>query len=185
MSQETTETYKLTGLSQRELLSTLYTRYGRKLYSYGVQSWKLGEDEAWELTYKTLYRVTDTQGRYAFESEEKFASFVFRIFINYLKNHYKAAKKLSEKFSLDFRDDVEHAGAAHEEQGPASTDPRLKILKEELENMEDWQRIVLLMRSDGRSYMEIARFVDKPENQLKVYYQRLKEQITKKLHERL
>ena len=34
------------------------------------------------------------------------------------------------------------------------------------------------------SYL-IATYIDKPENQLKVYYQRLKDQISKKLNGRL
>ena len=51
--------------------------------------------------------------------------------------------------------------------------------------MEDWQRMLLLMRSEGRPYSEIAQYIDKPEEQLKVYYQRLKESITKKMYERL
>lgn len=183
MDQAAKQTYNLTGIKREELLATLYTRYGRKLYAYGVHTWKLGEDEAWELTYKTLYRVMDTYTRYTFDHEGKFASFIFRVFINYLKNHSRAGKKLAEKFSLDYREALEHPEPEEGERRPA--DPRLELLKKELEHMEDWQRIVLLMRSDGRSYTEIARFVDKPENQLKVYYQRLKEQLTKKLHGKL
>ncbi len=47
--------------------------------------------------------------------------------------------------------------------------------------MQDWERMLLLMRSEGRAYSEIATYIDKPENQLKVCYQRLKELITKQL----
>ena len=59
---------------------------------------------------------------------------------------------------------------------------KMKALNEVLEELEDWQRMLLLMRSDGQAYSDIAKFIDKPENQLKVYYQRLKEQLAKKLN---
>ena len=56
-------------------------------------------------------------------------------------------------------------------------------LDELLDGMQDWERMLLLMRSEGRAYAEIAQYIDKPEDQLKVYYQRLKEKIAKKLNE--
>jgi len=58
----------------------------------------------------------------------------------------------------------------------------MQALNEVLESMEDWERMLLLMRSEGQAYSEIAKYIDKPENQLKVYYQRLKEQVAKKLN---
>lgn len=73
-----------------------------------------------------------------------------------------------------------------EKEDPAeNSNPKLVALNEELEKMEDWQRMLLLMRSEGWSYADISKYVDKPENQLKVYYQRLKEQLSKRLHERI
>jgi DNA-directed RNA polymerase specialized sigma24 family protein len=60
---------------------------------------------------------------------------------------------------------------------------KLTQLNEVLDQMEDWERMLLLMRSEGRPYSEIAIYIDKPEHQLKVYYQRLKDRLTKKLNE--
>ena len=54
----------------------------------------------------------------------------------------------------------------------------LTILQQELEKLEDWQRILLLMRGQDMPYSKISEFVKKPENQLKVYYARLKKQLT-------
>ena len=65
-----------------------------------------------------------------------------------------------------------------------NSNKKLIALNEALYEMEDWERMLLLMRSEGRAYSEIAKYIDKPENQLKVYYQRLKELITKKLNGR-
>ncbi len=175
------ETYKL-DLGNKELLGEVYERYGKKLYSYAICTWKLDEDNAWDIIYKTLDKVVASYKNYTFESEGKFASFVFKIFINLLRNHYRANQKLPQSFSLT---DNDGAVMAEKQESGENTNPKLVALNEELEKMEDWQRMLLLMRSEGWSYADIAKYVDKPENQLKVYYQRLKEQLSKKLHERI
>ena len=180
------ETYKLIHLSKTDLLAEIYNRYGKKLYSYAVKTWNVSEDEAWNLIYKTLYKVTDTHGNYTFASEEKFASFVFRVFINYLRNHYRDEKTKAndhQTIRVEMSTLQQHEGAAVMTE--TAVNPKLAVLNEELDKMEDWQRMLLLMRSEGMAYSEIATYIDKPENQLKVYYQRLKELITKKLHERI
>ena len=61
----------------------------------------------------------------------------------------------------------------------------LKILEEELDNLEDWQRILLLMRSQEIPYSAISKFVNKPKYQLKVYYARLKKLISEKINKQL
>lgn len=183
MSKTFTQTYKLEDLSASEFVAEVYTRYGRKLYSYAIKSWLLDEDTAWDLVYKTIFKVHDSYRNYTFESESKFGSMVFRIFINYLRNHYRDTKEEKQlQFSV-IEDISADTGITDEKE--EHTNIKLAALNEELEMMEDWQRVLLLMRSDGIPYSKIAEFVDKPEGQLKVYYQRLKEQITKKLNERL
>lgn len=185
MNKEIQEIYKQVNLSKNDFIAAIYNRYGKKLYSYAIHTWNLDEDAAWDLIYKTLYKVIDSYKNYQFESEEKFASFIFKIFINYLRNHYRDTKKESEIFVWS---NIDTEGLQKEAE-PAVTEgagnAKLNALNEELEKMEDWQRMLLLMRSEGRAYSEIATYIDKPENQLKVYYQRLKDQISKKLNERL
>ena len=183
MSGNTRETYQPLSLSGKEGIADLYNRYGKKLYGYAVYTWSFEEDAAWDLVYKTLYKVLDSYKKYTFESEEKFASFIFKIGINYLRNAYRDNKKQGLVFS-----DFESAEMGNIPEPPvpeADRNARLKILREELDQMEDWQRMLLLMRSDGKPYAEISAYIDKPEEQLKVYYQRLKQHITKKINERL
>jgi len=43
--------------------------------------------------------------------------------------------------------------------------------------VEDWQKDLLLMKAQGTRYSEISKIINKPENQLKVYYHRLKSRI--------
>jgi RNA polymerase sigma factor (sigma-70 family) len=174
--------------SSNDFLTEIYNRYGKKLYGYAVRTWKVSEDDAWNLIYKTLYKVIETHGNYTFESEDKFASFVFRIFINYLRNDYRDKKnQAKEVTSVDLSDTHFHAigGEAVQQATEVAPNQKMTVLNEVLDQMEDWQRMLLLMRSEGMAYSEIAAYIDKPENQLKVYYQRLKEQLTKQLHERV
>jgi RNA polymerase sigma factor (sigma-70 family) len=182
VSKELQETYQLKAKDRNSLITAIYNRYGKKLYSYAIRTWNVTEDAAWDLIYKTIYRVADTYTNYQFASEEKFASFVFRIFINYLRNHYRDHK--NEK-ALEFTvmDDVD-LSSRESDNLPETESANMRALNEVLEGMEDWERMLLLMRSEGRAYSDIAQYIDKPENQLKVYYQRLKEQLQKKLNER-
>ena len=179
MSESSGETYHLKELSSNEFITVIYNRYGKKLYSYAMHSWKLNEDVAWDLIYKTIYKVAETYANYEFASEEKFASFIFKMFINYLRNYYRD-HKTEKAFEFSVIDDVDPNTRQEEQEAPASA--KMTALNEVLETMEDWERMLLLMRSEGRPYSEIATYIDKPENQLKVYYQRLKELLTKKLN---
>jgi RNA polymerase sigma factor (sigma-70 family) len=183
VNKELEETYNLKGLNRNEFITTIYNRYGKKLYTYAIRTWSMDEDATWDLIYKTLYKVIDSYANYQFESEEKFASFIFKIFINYLRNHYRDNKS-DKMFEFTAMDDVDLSTRETKDDEEKNGNKKLIALNEVLEKMEDWERMLLLMRSEGRAYSEIAQYIDKPENQLKVYYQRLKEQVTKKLNER-
>jgi len=171
--------HQLKNADRDTFITAVYSRYGRKLYAYAIHSWKLNEDAAWELIYKTIYKTADTYSKYEFASEEKFAAFIFKIFINYLRNYYRDHKQ-EKAFTFSLMDDVDLSTKQIEAEVPPGA--KMTALNEVLESMQDWERMLLLMRSDGRAYSEIAKYIDKPENQLKVYYQRLKEQLTKKLN---
>lgn len=183
MSNAARETYTLDHLNKNDFISELYHRYGKKLYAYAIHTWKVSEDEAWDLIYRTLYKVIDSYRKHTFENEEKFASYVFRIFINDLRNHYRDHKKAAMVVTGIEDEDLQNK--PEPQANEQTQNARMHLLREELDKMEDWQRILLLMRSDGRPYSEIAKYVDKPEEQLKVYYQRLKKLITDKIYERL
>jgi RNA polymerase sigma factor (sigma-70 family) len=154
-----------------------------------VHSWKLSEDEAWNLVYKTLYKVLDTTGDYSFESEKKYGSFIFKVFVNYLRQNYRDTKKAKERLEIINTDDEqqhpESAAAEQQEDSPETNSVKMILLKEELEKLEDWERMLLLMRSQDMPYSAIAKYVNKPEDQLKVYYSRLKAALTKRMNEKL
>lgn len=195
-------TYDLLKTGQRQAVELLYNRYGKKLYSYAISHWKLDEDASWELVYQTLYKVTETYQRYSFANEDKFGAFIFKMFINYLRNNYRDNKRMDEKASfVNFNEselenyDEQTSVGREVKQRITEQDARNKeeekesipisLLKAELEQLEDWQRMLLLMRCQDIPYQTISEMVGKPETQLKVYYQRLKARIMKKLSPKL
>ena len=165
--------------------SEVYKKYGKKLYGYAVTKWNVNEDEAWELIYKTIDKTVDTANRYSFENEKKFASFIFKIFINYLRNHYRDTKnkRLETVSIIENFEYSEHLEEAPENDENESSN--MKLLQEELSKLEDWQRILLLMRAQNYSYEEIANFINKPVEPLKIYYLRYKQRIIKNINDKI
>ncbi len=187
MKQNENEIYKTIARKDKESIALLYERYGKKLFGYAVHSWKLSEDEAWELIYKTLYKVLDTTANYSFESEKNYSSFIFKVFVNYLRQYYRDNKKEKESLNIvntaDANENYSEPQVA--EESPEINSLKMVLLKEELEKLEDWERMLLLLRSQDMPYSEIAKFVKRPEDQLKVYYSRLKAALTKRMNEKL
>ncbi|MGZ4053517.1 MAG: RNA polymerase sigma factor [Bacteroidia bacterium] len=165
-------------------IAWLYNRYGKKMYGYAVAKWKLSEDDSWNLVYKTLYKVMQVVDQYQFVDENKFIAFLFKIFINYLRNHYRDTKvkgivivellEKHEKLSYDRKENEEE---------PKLMSPLMRCLQKALKIFDDWQRILLLMRAQNYSYEAISEYVKKPDDQLKVYHMRLKKVVTKKTTE--
>jgi RNA polymerase sigma factor (sigma-70 family) len=174
-------TYTLIAKKDRESVRVLYERYGKKLFGYAQRKWKMGEDESWDLVYKTLYRVIETHSSYTFAGEEKFGTFVFTVFINYLRNFYRDRKNLPVEITqLD-----EQFSEREQPENDTTPSPAMQLLVSELDQLEDWERILLLMRSQDIPYSKIAGFTGRPEEQLKVYYQRLKKKLAMRLEEKL
>ena len=167
-------------------ITLLYNRYGKKLYAYAVYKWKLDEDEAWEIVYQVLYKIIEVSDKYTFADENKFIGFIYKVFVNNLRNHYQ--KKKSKQVELvDLQENYHGTFNENEdvtEEKPANS-TQMNYLQEELQQLEDWKKILLLMRAQDYSYEEIATYVKKPADQLKVYYMRLKNQLTEKLNERI
>lgn len=180
---KTTETYRSAAATPDRFIALVYERYGKKLFSYGVYSWKLDEDESWDLVYKTVYRVAEKSKTYTFESEEKFAGFVFTVFMNLLRNRFRDTRKVREQFKEEPLD--QHAFLLAGETDVEEISWQRRLLDEELEQFEDWQRMLLLLRAQDIPYEQISRFIDKPSDQLKVYYQRLKKQLLDRMNKRI
>ena len=98
---------------------------------------------------------------------------------------YRDQQRMKEHIEFTTTDEtIEHVAEAKEPEQKAEN-VSMTLLKEELEGLEDWERILLLLRIQDMPYSEIAKHVGKPVEQLKVYYQRLKDKVTKKVNERM
>ncbi|MEO5642657.1 MAG: sigma-70 family RNA polymerase sigma factor [Bacteroidia bacterium] len=176
-------TYELIKNKGKESVRVLYERYGKKLFGYARNKWKMGEDENWDIVYKTLYKVIDTHASYQFASEAKFSAFVFTIFINYLRNFYRDKKNMPvEIIELDDSFSEQEISANENETVPSAS---MNFLVAELDQLEDWERILLLMRSQNVPYSEISNYTGRPEDQLKVYYGRLKKKLGERVAEKI
>jgi len=77
-------------------ITTLYNRYGKKLYGFAIYKWNLDEDEAWEIVYQTLYKIIEVSDKYVFADEKKFVGFIYKVFVNNLRNYYQKKKSKHE-----------------------------------------------------------------------------------------
>lgn len=143
-----------------------------------MRVYRVEEDVAWDICYKALFRIAEKNDQYIFENEKKRNAFVFRVFINYLKNHFRDQKNKLQEVELNVVEHVLHENEKEEQQ----THPSMLALENELALLQDWERMLLLLRSQEMSYADISRYIDKPEEQLKVYYQRLKKKLTERLN---
>lgn len=193
-------TYTLLREQRGAAVELIYHRYGRKLYAYACTSWHLDEDTSWEIVYETLYKVIEKIDEYEFSSEKKFGSFLFTIFCNNLRRHYRDSRKREERLSFSTFNELnfetaksnpemateravqEHVVEAAMEaftQEDSAGDSLMKIMETCLAKLDDWERILLLLRSQDMPYSEVAAYVHKPADQLKVYYQRAKSKLEK------
>jgi RNA polymerase sigma-70 factor (ECF subfamily) len=166
----------------KDSVALLYRYYGKKLFGYARTKWKLEEDDSWEMVYKTLYKVMQVIDHYQFENENKFQGFVFTIFVNYLRNHYRDHKERKIQM-VELTEFHERTGDGTDQGDVQKLSPQMLCLQKVLQTLDDWQRILLLMRAQDYSYEDIGNYVDRPTEQLKVYYMRLKKSVTEKTNE--
>ena len=168
------ETYSLLSSTNNEVVKSLYELYAKKLLAYTCKNYTIDKDDAWAIVYKTIYKIAEVGSKYTFENEQKKSAFIFKTHINFLRNYFRDNKS----FEKNNREVELHENFMEQEpeSSPIQNIP-LTVLQQELEKLEDWQRILLLMRGQDMPYTKISEFVKKPENQLKVYYARLKKQL--------
>ena len=160
----------------------LYNAYAKKLLAYTLKNYTIDRDDALAVVYKTIYKVADVIGDYTFENEQKRSAFIFKTHINFLRNFFRDNKTFEHKnqeVALNENLAIQETGSQ------AAQDLPLLALQQELDKLEDWQRILLLMRGQDMPYSKISEFVHKPESQLKVYYARLKKQLAEDVSEAL
>jgi len=174
-------TYIIIKEKRQKSVEIFYRRYGKKLLAYAIKNWNTDEDTAWELIYKTFDAIIEKINRYSFDSEKKFSSFVLSIFLNNLRNHLRNQKKNISFISDSNMDN--HANISNAEEDMEDSE-QMTDLKNALAELQDWERMLLLLRAQKMPYADIANYVDKPKEQLKVYHARLKQKITVQLNQK-
>lgn len=175
-------TYGSLSDKNNEVVKQLYEAYAKKLLAYTCKNYGIDKDDAWAVVYKTIYKIAEVGKEYHFENEQKRSGFIFRTHINFLKNYFRDNKSF-EKNNQEV--DLTEQFAEKEPETETVQNLPLAVLQQELDKLNDWERILLLMRGQDMPYSKIAEFVKKPENQLKVYYARLKKQLADDVNARL
>ncbi len=182
-------------------LEALYNQYGSKLYGYAVKKWHL-EDYAWDIVYKTLYKLIEAIPKCKFESQSSFDHFIIKVFNNFLKEHHRNNKYQNEQFvensnadtPIDNSIDYEEENQEKEDESSIWIEPevfkdyyesesfehpKLKKIKQALAELEEVDRAMLLLKSQNFSYEEIAEMLKIEKKLLKVKYFRAKERLIK------
>jgi RNA polymerase sigma factor (sigma-70 family) len=167
------------GTVESQVICDLYNTYAKKLLNYTRKNYGIDEEDAMSLVYKTIYRIAELDEAYEFENESKKQGFIFKTHINHLRNYFRDNKTFEARnYEVELTDIPEQSITS-------KSDPKMNLLQKLLDEMEEWQRILLLLRGQSMSYSEIAIYVKKPEKQLKVYYSRLKKKLLEDMNAEL
>jgi RNA polymerase sigma factor (sigma-70 family) len=159
--------------NENTLVKIYYESFAKQLLAYTLKNYNIGEDDSWSIVYKTIYKMAEVHDNYKFANAQKQRAFVFKTHINFIRNYYRDNKSFELKNQeVELNDFVQV-----EEDSSNQESIQLKVLNKELVKLEEWQRILLLMRGQDIPYSEISSIINKPESQLKVYYARLKKQL--------
>jgi RNA polymerase sigma factor (sigma-70 family) len=175
-------------------LQILYEQYGKKFYSYCIGRWNLSQDDAWEVVYRTLETLVLKAGNYDFTSQNDFDRFVYKVLINFLRQWYRRNNAKSHEiisFDASETDGSSHQFAKYlngtsmrnflDEDSVDS--PELIMLQTALENLDEDDRDLLLLRAQNYSYREIAALLNIEDAQLKVKHHRAKQKLIDLLKE--
>jgi len=185
----------------RSGLEALYNQFGQKFYVYAVKKWRLNEDESWEVVYQTLDTLILKLSGYDFESEKHFQNFIFKVFINYLRQKFRYNRnrqlQLTETLSFDGHSELGNGDETINEL-PLFDDnirpfeeyyttglienPKLIALKKALSELSETERDILLLRAQNYSYDEISSMLKIENKQLKVKHHRSKVKLIQLLN---
>lgn len=193
----------------RKGLGALYESYGKSLYGYCLNQWRLSEDESYEILYKTLETVGRVIDRYEFSSERHFMNWLFKIHKNNtLQFIRKAARQrelldvvsyegwfnepaeeensedsdsneLSEELALAYKPVIDRISSTDVFSDSSSSSRIMSALEKALLKISDFDRELLLLRMNHYTYDEIATMLGVENNQLKVKFNRAKTKVKK------
>ena len=169
-----------------EAFSAIIEKYQNMVFRY-VYSQFNNYDEAMDITQDVFIMVIEALP--GFRKESKFSTWLYSIMVNYCKNHRKKMSRYSSVPLNIVRDDNEYdLQIPDERENPEEQvikEESLRIVKEEIQNLPDDFREILVMRDvQGMSYNEISDILDIGLSNVKVRIHRGRELLKNRLHER-
>ncbi len=170
-------------------LEVLYNNYGSKFYAYSINKWYLSEDEAWDVVYKTLETLVLKLPNYKFESKSRFEGFLFKVLVNFLRQDFRS-KRSKNKHEIEFvnlnsEDEIPYYISKHIYKNAFTEyykkelieSPALITFNDALNQLDQLDKDILLLRAQNYSYEEIATLLKVDNNQLKVKHHRAKQKL--------
>jgi RNA polymerase sigma factor (sigma-70 family) len=186
----------------KKAYEVLYVQFADKFFGYAVAKWCFTEDEAMHVVYKTLETLVLKLSNYKIESQSHFDNLVYKIFTNFLRQEFRKNRNqqhevsFSELLKGDSDSSLDEIDASRVEslfsheslkeyyQSDSSENPKLSLLKKALEELESFDKDILLLRAQNFSYGEIATMLNIENNQLKVKHHRAKSRLIKILQQK-
>jgi RNA polymerase sigma factor (sigma-70 family) len=180
---------------------SLYSLYADKFFGYAVKKWLFSEDDAMNVVYQTLETLVLKISSYEFESKAHFENFIFKVFINFLRQQFRQNRKKQQEVSFTSLSEAEldnqgepmdflkiessFSSDTFNEyyQTDTSDNPKLILLQKALEQLEKSDKELLLLRAQNFTYDEIAAMLKIENNQLKVKHHRAKARLLKLLEQ--
>jgi RNA polymerase sigma factor (sigma-70 family) len=176
----------------------LVDRYQRRLVGEAVTVFHVPQEDAEELVDDVLLSIVQEIGGFAFRrGDGDFHAWVMTVFRNRVRDFMRRAAILGDIHLLydeaEMMDDDtcsetghevlreivrsyrEEALRCHEEEGEAGDRARtaaLEVVREALEGLQSWERVLLRCRALGVPYEEIAEYTGKKPENLRVYHER-------------
>lgn len=169
-----------------EAFSGIIQDYQNRIFRY-VYSKVYDYDEALDMTQEIF--VMTMESLKSFRRESKFSTWLYSIMVNYCKNYRKKRERYAvipitrgdgaEEFELQIPDDREDPAR------DIIDGDSLRIVKEELFNLPDDYREILILRDiEGLSYNDIVRVLGINLSSVKVRIHRGRAMLKKRLAER-
>ncbi len=187
-------------------LAALFEGYGQKLYGFAVTHFHIDEDESYDVLYKTMDTVGKVITRYDFTSENHFANWLFKIHKNNILQLLRSKKSRAKNFQVvsfsdwvnevnelevedlnleSFKPVIEQLSTVDPYESSPKSNKLFFAMQKALEQLEEVERELLLLRMNDYSYEEIAKMLGIENNQLKVKFNRAKAKVQKKTLELL
>lgn len=182
-------------------LKILFEEYGQKLYGFSITHFHLDEDEGYDVLYKTMETVGKVVSRYEFSSENHFANWILKIHKNNILQLLRTKKSKEYNFQFvdfnnwedeakEFGDDeleldsyktvLDQISSINTFENSSSQSKLMFAMQKALQQINDLDRELLLLRMNNYSYDEIAEMLGIENNQLKVKFNRAKAKVERK-----